>query len=314
MSRTEADFLSNGFNHSEFLKTVTYGNFKFRDHVMDWRYEERRTGQEILPFIHLGPLSAAKDREYLLRNGITLVMAVRNLSSAYARLLNPRTATNLGLETYSIDVASNQQLIAAFPRAIDAINKHLTERYQKQQLHNRTEQQRNPQQDRHQHQQGQHDPAESSPEVPSDSPSNHFGLPGKVLVFCESGNERSAAFVVAYIMAMYATNLVEALQVVQSQRFCVSLDDGLRFLLKTYEDMLSAKRDVVRSVAGSQRSNEGTENSSAVLPTLMLPPRREKRSIDEAYENDVEMTEDREEGVERGLDTVKRNGVAPFAD
>ena len=75
---------------------------------------------------------------------------------------------------------------------------------------------------------------------------------GKVLVFCESGNERSAAFVVAFIMNIYGLELIPAIQYVQSQRFCVAFDDDLKFMLNSYQEILKAQRSLGDAPAAPQ--------------------------------------------------------------
>ena len=65
----------------------------------------------------------------------------------------------------------------------------------------------------------------------------------KVLVFCESGNERSAAVVAAYLMDVLAdVDHIKAMQIVQAQRFCVNFDDNVKRLLQGYWDILQARR------------------------------------------------------------------------
>ncbi|KAG9750657.1 phosphatases II, partial [Aureobasidium melanogenum] len=65
----------------------------------------------------------------------------------------------------------------------------------------------------------------------------------KVLVFCESGNERSAAVVAAYLMEILAdVDHIKAMQIVQAQRFCVNFDDNVKRLLQGYWDILQARR------------------------------------------------------------------------
>ena len=274
-----------GFGNSEFLKRVTYGHFRFRDHVLDWKYEERRAAQEILPFIFLGPVSAARDRAFLERNQISMVLAVRNTSSAQMRLLAPKTPGELGITMANVDVADSRELIAAFPTAMDLINSHLSDRYQQQQKH------------------------------PDHGGQNE--IPGKVLVFCESGNERSAALVVAYIMTMYTKSLVEALQIVQSQRFCVSVDDSMRFLLRAYEDILEAKRDVFRSrqqteTAGGRMLGNGTiPPTSGFLTASSRRPR--KRGIERAYDEGTSVDDEVSEMMD-SMRFEKREGFAPFAE
>ncbi|OTA30446.1 hypothetical protein BTJ68_10087 [Hortaea werneckii EXF-2000] len=85
-------------------------------------------------------------------------------------------------------------------------------------------------------------------------PRHHYattGRIGKVLVFCESGNERSAAVVAAYLMEVHAdVDFIKAMQLVQAQRFCVNFDDGIKRLLQGYWDILCARRQVERVAEG----------------------------------------------------------------
>ena len=255
--------------------------------MLEWKYEQRRMAQQILPFLYLGPMSAAKDRSFLQREGITMVIAVRNTMSAQARLLGSRAAQELGINTLMFDVAGNQELIAAFPRAIEAINSHLSAMYQQ-------------------------DQARRTHAAAAAAQACLHSTPGRVLVFCESGNERSATLVTAYIMAMYATDLIKAIQIVQAQRFAVAFDDSLRNLLSTYEIILKAKRDVVQadnqlvSVSGRVRSTgarTGSENEVS---------RRSKRTFNDTHDDDMEI-----DGGDVHLDHGRfemRDGSAPFKD
>ena len=282
------DFESSEQIGAEFLRTVTHNNFEARDHVLDWKYEERRTAQEILPFLFLGPVSAVRDRVWLQVNGITMVLGVRDMFSAQARLLAPKVPEELGIPLVNIDVRGTPQLTSAFPQAISTINAHLSERYRLQQ----SAAMQNPQS--------------------SDSRST---IPGRVLVFCESGNERSATLVAAYIMAMYSLNMVSAIQVVQSQRFCIALDDALKWTLSSYQDILAAKRDVAS--AAVEESEEATRTGPAqeLSGTLYLQVKRSdgrKRSVERVYEEEVVM-DDADDDMTAMVGDERRTGSAPFS-
>ena len=230
-------------------------------------------------------MAAARDKSFLQREGITMVLAVRNTRSAQAKVLGSKPAEELGIESKAIDVAGNQELIAAFPRAIAVINTHLSTMYQLQQ-------------------------AKAAPST-TPGPAHSSVVPGKVLVFCESGNERSATVVTAYIMAMYSTDLVKAVQIVQAQRFAVAFDDPLRNLLSTYEIMLKAKRDVIQ--ADSRMAGHG--GAGALVTgnrTLEGFASSSKRTLDDAYDDDIDMN-----GGEEHMDHERferRMGSAPFHD
>lgn len=176
----------------------------------------RRHIQPIVSFLYLGPSSGAKEIETLRREGITMLLVIRDTKTAQARMLNgAKVAQQLGIEAGAVDVSGNMELIAAFPRAIRIINDHLI----------RVFQHRNPR----------------------GVNSSSFAETPKVLLFCESGNERSAAVAVAYLMAMYEIGLVEAIQYVQNQRFCVAFDDEMKHTLKSYHELLEAGRSVTQT-------------------------------------------------------------------
>lgn len=254
--------------------------------MLEWKYEQRRMAQQILPFLYLGPMSVAKDRNFLEREGITMVIAVRNTMSAQARLLGSKAAQELGIRTQMIDVAGNQELIAAFPRAIEAINSHLSEMYKQHQVR-RTN-------------------AAAGAHI------NLQSTPGRVLVFCESGNERSATLVTAYIMAMYATDLVKAIQIVQAQRFAVAFDDSLRNLLLTYEIILKARRDVVQADNGLFSVHGGVRALGASVQNDNGAGKRSKRTFDDTYDDDME-TDGGNVHLDHGRFEM-RDGAAPFQD
>ena len=280
------DFEASGFANAEFLKVVTYGNFMTVNNMLEWRYEQRRMAQQILPFLYLGPMSAARDRSFLQREGITMVLAVRNTMSAQAKLLGTKTADELGLDARMIDVAGNQELIAAFPKAIELINLHLSTMYQREQ-------------------------AKAAQDTASEQ-IHRNSTPGKVLVFCETGNERSASLVTAYVMAMYAMDLIKAIQIVQAQRFAVAFDDSLRNLLSTYEIMLQAKRDVVRANGELLNSEEITGRTESNIKEIESFRKPSKRSLDVADDEDMDMDGYSEHPDGRVFDG--RGGSAPFQD
>lgn len=173
-----------------------------------WQYEHRRRAQPILDFLYLGPLSVARDHEWMKQEGITMIYAVREGIMVGRRLLSiEKTATDLGLEVAYLDMDDRQVLIRSFPAAIELINAHLVR-------------------------------------VNSSSIANGggAGAGGKVLVVCETGNERSATLVAAYIMAMYGQQMVGAVQFVGQQRFCTNLNEVDKQLLLSYEQLLEATR------------------------------------------------------------------------
>ena len=254
--------------------------------MLEWKYEQRRMAQQILPFLYLGPISAAKDGNFLQKEGISMVIAVRDTKSAEARLLGSKAAQELGLDMKMVDVAGNQELIAAFPKAIEGINSHLSAMYRQDQLR-RTQ-------------------------VGATGQAEPRSMPGKVLVFCESGNERSATLVAAYIMAMYSTDLVKAIQIVQAQRFAVAFDDSLRNLLLTYEMILKAKRDVLQADNRLLDVPRGVRSLNARAGGDSEASKRSKRTFDESYDDFME-TDGGDAYQDHGRFEM-RDGSAPFQD
>ena len=277
---------TSGFQNTKFLEKVTYNNFVKTNALLEWRYEDRRKAQEILPFLYLGPSSAARDEEFLKKEGITMVLAVRNTQSALARLLGSKVAEALGLEVNAIDVDGNMELIAAFDHGINSINTHLSKIY------------------------------ERGSQGPLPVIGGEQRVSGKVLVFCESGNERSASMVAAYIMAMFRKDLVQTLQIVQAKRFAVAFDDSLRFLLMTYSDILTAKRDVIQAdIIPTAKDLLYNENRRPHTNGVYNHPK--KRTLDQAEVDEMEIIDTATLlGGNKLYDGVagKRMGVAPFQE
>ncbi|KAE8447744.1 hypothetical protein EG329_010138 [Mollisiaceae sp. DMI_Dod_QoI] len=252
------------------LARVTAAQYSMIDTV-DWRYELRRKAQSILTFLYLGPSSSARDLEALRTEGITLLLVIRNTMTAQASLLSgERVARQLGIESAAVDVAGNQELIAAFPRAAKIINDHLISSYHRLARENDTQTGRS--------------------------------TWGRVLVFCESGNERSAAVVAAYLMHMFGLDMVAAIQYVQSQRFCVAFDDGLKNLLQAYDDIMRARRTVTRG------------NSAAPHSIMVQPGKRRRHEVDDEDE-DMDMGDGSDSTRFDDMDRFAgRSAFAPFLD
>ena len=259
----------NGFHckpqHKQILEHITQRS----EHIIgpkEWRYDLRRQAQPMVSYLYLGPSNAARDVEWLRKEGITLLLVIRDSTMAQARFLSAeKVANQLGVESDCVDVAGNTELIAAFPRAIERINDHLVAVFQHR----------------------------TSKGMSPDDPASF----GKVLVFCESGNERSATVVAAYLMHMYNLSEITAIQCMQTQRFCVAFDDGLKHLLRSYGDILVARSLV--TIAGTQTpvSNLTTKSKR----------NRDEMDLGDGMELDMEQQDD----VER---FGKRSAFTPFRD
>lgn len=244
----------------QFLSKVNYANLISQNAPLEWTYERRREAQSILPFLCLGPMTAAKDKDWLQAQGVTMLLGVRQKHSFHSKLMRLTAADQLGLEYHTVDLASNQDLIQSFPSTTALINNHLGRVY---------------------------------------TASGGSQL-GKVLVFCESGNERSAGVVAAYLMETHEdVDYIKAMQLCQAQRFCVNFDDGMKRLLQGYWDILCAKRAV----------EPNTQEASATSPAA---PAKPKRGLERDRDDDDEMDMDGDQ-----QDDVERFGgraFAPFID
>lgn len=284
MHSTSMDYGSSQFGNPAFLQAlITNGSVTLTHQMLDWKYVNRREAQLVLPFLYIGPLSAAKDEKFVREGGFTLLVSVRSTASGPARTMDAvKMAALHGIQSYNIDVDSPTDLIRKFPLAIKAINDHLEYVTNRRSLH-------------------------------ASGTIQPFSVQGKVLVICESGNERSAAFVAAYLMAVFSIDLITAIQTVQSQRFSVCIDDPIKNALGTFETLLSAKRDVGRA----NRRADGVRNEGSLPPQhdrVSTTPARSKRSLDSFCSDDGRM------GTTEAADSMLTQGQqgrmreAPFLD
>jgi hypothetical protein len=119
--------------------------------------------------------------------------------------------------------------------------------------------------------------------------------PGKIFIFCESGNEKSAAIAAAWMMETFeGVDYIRAIQVVMKGRFCSNFNDVVKNALCQYEVILKAKRDV-------QRANVSSGAVQNVAGSLTLPDQiiGRKRSLQRdhsgGWDRDDAMDEDVDE-------------------
>lgn len=272
------------------------------DSVNNWAYEDRRKAQEILDFLWLGPSSVARDKEFLAKNGFTMLLAARDARMAQARLMGvDRVAKELGLHADTIDVQDHQDLIRSLPDAVRKINNHMLDVYRSQALANQTDQ-----------------PMEEGAMVIDKTKFRR----GKVLIFCETGNDRSAGVVIAYLMSVFGMNMIQACQFIQFRRFCVSLDEDMKYLLQTYEGILHAQKTVNRyKLQNNQLPTPASVMSPAtplggLAPAPPIPDNKAKRGIEQTFEDvDDDDMEGAMDGFELDRDRyVDRPAFAPFVD
>ena len=250
---------------SSFLSNLNYDNLVKQNALLEWTYERRREAQMILPYLYLGPLAAVKDQAYLTREGITCVLAVRQKGAFQSRLMD-----------ITMSKASEMGIESHGVDVVD--NQDLIQSFPATTAYI------------HQH------VAKRLQET---------GAVGKVLAFCESGNERSAGVVAAYLMETHEdVDYIKAMQLCQAQRFCVNFDDGLKRLLQGYWDILCAKRQVARQI--NSLATNGVSDAPATAPA------NAKRTLDR---DDEDEDMDGMDGMDQ--DDLKRFGgrsSAPFVD
>lgn len=270
------DSIDTGMLTAEDLDIITGGRSqKATDmHQNDWRYEDRRKAQPVLDFLYLGPLSVVRDRAFLQREGITMLLAARDTSMAQIQMMSvDRAASELSIEAAYVDVASRQELIRSFPAAVAKINDHLLRVYKSQA------------QGTQQTQEGQRIAIDRS-----------TFKRGKVLVFCETGNERSAAIVAAYLMAMYGRDMISAIQFIGAQRFCSNFNEETKYILRSFGDILEAKRMTLRAV-NHQGSTTGQQKNGSSYTATSAPI-----MISSAKKRGIEDTMDEDENSEFAID------------
>ena len=236
---------------------AAYANLVTSNAVLEWSYERRRDAQMILPYLYLGPMTVAKDEQWLRSTGITMVLGVRQKHDAFkVKLMDGamRRVEGWGIQAETVDLRDLPDLIQAFPQTTVMINEHLAAR------HART------------------------------------GELGKVLVFCESGNERSAGVVAAYLMETHdRVDFIKAMQLCQAQRFCVNFDDPMKRLLQGYWDILCAKRSVA------------DQASAGAIATYSSTAAKSKRGLERDEDEEMDMDGD-------DMERFGGRSFAPFVD
>lgn len=249
-----------------------------------WRYDNRRQAQSILSYLYLGPLSAARDKDFIRSEGITMVLAIEHKTPFGARLTNGamKIADEVGIAKSKVEVAHNQELISLFPMTTRIINSHLREMHNRKTL--------NP----------------------------HGGIPdGKVLVFCESGNEKSAGVVAAYLMDTFDnTDYIKAAQICNTRRFCCSFDDSMKQLLRTYNDIVAAKRAVAAQSAGEiYTQTQPVTNPFFGSPDLVAPqPRKSVGYFTATVNGDTGRSKRGREARDEDADVDMGNGFENVTD
>lgn len=260
-----------------FLEGFTFADL--HDHslvVANWSFNERRRAQKILPFLYLGPIACSRDEQFLREQGISKIFAIPQLRSSStvpaSGPLRPGACEELGIEVQNSPLGDSQQLVHCFPTIIESINEHLTQR--------------------------------KNLSTSLDNPS----LEGRVLICCQTGNDKSAALVVAYLMDTLHLTLEEAGQVVNLQRFSIDLNQPLKVVLQAYDGILQARREVAQDVCNVARDTSRPGRDLNPNSTSTNTSRSFKRRVDDLESMDTADDDDDPSDIARFQD---RN-FAPF--
>lgn len=277
------------------------------DSGVNWTYETRRTAQPILDYLYLGPVSIARDKQWLRDNGITMLVVARDAQMAERGLLSfDKVAEELGIHAEHIDVSGPHELIRAFPSAVRKINDHMLSVYRSQALQrvNGGEGENST-----------HEVQEMTQDGTMVINEAEFRR-GRVLVFCETGNGRSAGIVVAYLMAVIGMDMVHACQFIHYRRFCTSLDDDLKQILKNYEDILTAQRTVHKYELDAEKAARATAlQATSTVGGSSSSSLKVKRGFEETMNQDGEEDDDMADSFTTDRDRyLNRQAFVPFVD
>ncbi|KAI1268914.1 phosphatases II [Xylariaceae sp. FL1019] len=256
------------------------------DSTASWTYQDRHNAQEVVDGMYLGSSGKARDRQWLQETGITMLIAARDSQQASANIMDvSKVAKELGIEAAYVDVSGYQGLIASFPATMRKINAHKLRFHQDQTAH-----------------------AEKRGQMGIDFAS----LPrAKILVFCETGNGRSAIVVAAYLMAVYGMSTQLACSLIVLKRFCVSWPDESKQMLLAYEELLKAQRHVNHYELAAAQQGANVNHP--------LIAKKSKRGIDETVDDEQDTDMDGENGTS-GAEELDRDRFldrpvfAPFRD
>ncbi|KAK3116132.1 hypothetical protein LTR53_003805 [Teratosphaeriaceae sp. CCFEE 6253] len=243
---------------ANFLHSVNYQKLVTQNALLEWTYERRREAQMVLPYLYLGPMTTAKDERFL--RGVT------GPGGAGAGGAEGGITMVLGIrQKHSKLMAgalARAQALGLECRTVDlASNQDLI-----------------------------HSFPTTTAMINEHLARSHqrTGKVGKVLVFCESGNERSAGVVAAYLMETHAdVDFIKAMQLVQAQRFCANFDDAMKRLLQGYWDILRAGRQVAAASPGGHGVAAGAASHAGGRPKRSLQ-RDEDEDMDGGTTDDVE--------------------------
>ncbi|KAH8172267.1 dual specificity phosphatase, catalytic domain-containing protein [Sarocladium implicatum] len=235
-----------------------------------WSYENRRGAHPILDFLYVGPSSIVRDHDFLAQEGITMIL-VANATRMPGQKLKSVEAVGeaLGVQIAYIDPEPAYQQVSSFNETLRLINDHMLSISRREQ-----------------------------PNLPEGEKKR-----GKVLIVCETGNDRSGTIAASYIMAMYSRDMFDVMRYVLSRRLSCGFDDNNKRALVTWGDILKA-RSAVASHAIQVSSDESLRTT--------------KRAFAETVEVEMEDSDDDETPQSYNVPDherfVGREAFTPFRD
>jgi len=255
--RSRLESIDGGFM-TEMERTVITQNADLQAYNASvfWEYPMRHTAQKVTPWLYIGPRSIIKEKkDFVKEEGITKIVMVHE--SGLTRLMEGfarNTSQSLGgVECSCIVADSAVHLIRQFPDIFQNINAHLVRVYQDQAV-----------------------AGVDGADIKR----------GKVLVVCQTGNDRANVVAAAYLMATYSCDMAEAVQFVCMNRFCCDFNEESKRALLSWGDIIRA-RSAVRNARINAAVAEPQLNLSASVT------RGKKRTI---HETDA-MEEERDDQV-----------------
>ncbi|KAI9671640.1 MAG: hypothetical protein M1831_003168 [Alyxoria varia] len=182
--------------------------------LLHWNYDRRHEAQEVLPFLHLGPRTACKDQDFLLQQNFTMVLAFRHVPGILVPNFTQNAATPYLQAARYLGIQTPEVEVGDFQQMVSLIPTLVDEVNDN-----------------------------------LNTAKRERGFIGKVLVVCETGNDRAAFFTIAYLMHITDLELVPAIQTVHSARFCIVISNTLQHSLAAEHDRLTAKRQVAENSA-----------------------------------------------------------------
>jgi hypothetical protein len=220
-------YLGEEYGNRDTLQYLGQSSLPATVHVRNWQYNMRYKASQVTPYLYLGPSPEAKNAEFLNPAGIGLLIAVRGASLARAK---PKYLNPAYFAT-----ADNRRIMTV---DFDTPTEFVTQ-------------------------------VKPALKAVVDYVRDTMALEQEpaILVFCETGNSRSVAFVAAFTMAIYGFDPAAAMQFLSSRRASVVLDHEFAKMLETLHDVLVATRQVTVATQGiskndSENKKRGLEDDS----------------------------------------------------